>query len=73
MAVGLMEIRVSLMHRIQVLVRVPLEIIVMLMSRILEILMDREVLVDRVISVHTRNIGVLMLTYFFLLCWDLGH
>lgn len=73
MAVGLMEIRVSLMHRIQVLVRVPLEIIVMLMSRILEILMDREVLVDSVISVHTRNIGVLMLTYFFLLCWDLGH
>ena len=73
MAVGLMEIRVSLMHRIQVLVRVPLKIIVMLMSRILEFLMDREVVVDREISVHTRNIGVLMLTYFFLLCWDLGH
>jgi hypothetical protein len=62
-----------LMHRIQFLIGVSLEISVMLMSRILKILSDLVVLVDREIPIASGNIGILMLTSFFLLCRDLGH
>ncbi len=72
---GLVEICRSsvLMHRIQFLIGVCLEISVMLMSRILKILSDLVVLVDREIPIASGNIRVLLLTSFFLLCRDLGH